>query len=461
MKTLTAKRPPYVIVSNRQAFSKNTKNLSIHAKLVYILMLIGLRETKIDCGVFTNIFPQRIRRICRSLTNDDIAAAIEEIKQAGLIEYDSETGDLFVKDWWINNLIEQNPSQFVKFQKDIDRLDMSDHFRELAKMNLELVQERYNDRRKNEKGQYKAICDLVYAAKIQPEFIWSMTFVHLSIYAQLTYLTLYIGAVRDAKITGCYTNMDEYAIADMIGGDADPDKISEALGELEQSGLIRSDCYTGDLVVLDFLPQNVWATSFATYKMWLDLMGEVQIKNPEIQEIIQDALSKAEAEMFDNYDGIAEKLSTVGYVEEYDGKRITFKRNRDGVLTRTVEAIEKKEKEENTEKTKEKDTSEKTNKPLPKIVKFENKECMADLMDEWKNDEKALRDEINEAATDRVNDLENRVKDFEEFDSVDDFNLPEFEDDDLDDNTCATYNTEKINYNEQSNAEALAKIMGY
>ena len=449
MKTLTAKRPPYIIISSRQAFSKKTRNLSIHAKLVYILMLIGLRETKIDCGVFTNIFPQRIRRICRSLTNDDITAAIEDIKQAGLIEYDSETGDLFVRDWWINNLIEQNPSQFIKFQKDADRLDMSDHFRELAEMNLELVRERYNDRRKNEKGQYKAICDLVYAAKIQPEFIWSMGFVHLSTYAQLTYLTLYIGAVRDAKVTGCYTNMDEYAIADMIGGDADPDKISEALGELEQDGLIKSDCYTGDLVVLDFLPQNVWATSFATYKMWLDLMGEVQIKNPEIQEIIQDALKKAETEMFENYDGIAEKLSTVGYTEEFDGKKITFKRARDGELTRTVEAIEKKEKEEKSEEVKEEeeDAKQETNKPLPKIVKFENKECMADLIDEWKNDEKAVRDHI---------------KDFEEFDSVDSFNLPEC-DDVLEGKTeyKEDYVTEKINYNEQSNAEALAKIMGY
>lgn len=378
MKTLTAKHAPYVNVSGKQAFSKRTRNLTINAKLIYILMLIGLRQSKISCGVFCNVYPQTIKRICRSLTADDIAAAMDEIKQAELIEYDEESGDLHVRDWWINNLIEQNPSHLVNFQKAVDLLDMSDHFRELAEKDLEKVQDRYNNRHSSKDGQYKAISDLVYAAKIQPEFIWQPDFVKMPVYEQLTYLTVYIGAVRDAKVTGCYTAMDEYAIADIIGGDANPDEILAAIGSLKSKDLIMYDAGTGDLVVPAFLSQNIFASSFATYKMWMDLIGEVQLTNTDMIECVQKALANAQDEMFTSHEGIKIQMQTAGCKETVGNKVITYKLDANMQLYTTEEIVQRKSK--TAETVKEDSKEENKTEELPKIARMTSNDCMSDLI---------------------------------------------------------------------------------
>lgn len=324
------KHSPYATISNREAFNAKTRKLSYKAKLIYILMLIGLRPAMKRCGVFTDIFPQTIKRICKELSIEEINEAIDEIIDAGLIVYNKETGDLFVKDWWIRNMIAENPNMLLQYKYHLNSLFVGDeNFKKLAEENYQQVEDRYNADRtakqKNPNAPNENLSNLCFAAKIRTDFVWNLNFAKLSTYEQLTYLTLYMGPIKEGKAIGFYSNIDEYALADIIGGDVDESQVCEALISLADKGFIKYDKETFDVAVPEFISTNIYADSFVAWKYWFDMLTEYESNNDSFNKIFEKAVEDARLEMLEKHPGIKAQMESKGYTTTFKNKKRTYK----------------------------------------------------------------------------------------------------------------------------------------
>lgn len=322
-------RPQYANVSPNQIYVPEFKSFSLLTKLIFIILLIGLRMRFIACSAFTDVYPVKIKRILQAFSIEEIQQSLQELTDCGRITYDSSTGDLHVTDYWIFNLYACNPNTIIGYENQLRMLGLtSENIINLARNDIEKSRERLLAKEKNS----------AYFVKVYSDVIWSKAFSELSPYEQLTYLVLYIGLEKGYIATGYYASINEYDIVATVGDNIDPEEIANALSSLHKNDFIYYAPKTHDVYVCNFTISNYYATGYDQIVTFKENLNRSRLKDFFVKDWVEYDIESAETTLFNNYPNIKKLMMTKGYksVDSETGVTFLYTLHSDGKVYKTV-----------------------------------------------------------------------------------------------------------------------------
>lgn len=334
--------PLYSNISTNTVYFPEFRELSLIAKVIYILLLIGIRKLFLACSAFCDIFPIKIKRFIPDANIADIEQALYDLENCGKIKYDPVTGDLHVTDFWISNLYACNGNTIIGYRRQLQMLDLTNKdIINLASADIDKAAERFDSKEK----------ESPYFVKMYADVIWSKEFAELTLCAKLVYLILYIGLEKGCISTGYYVSTNEYDIAAVIGDNVPIDNIANALQELHEKKFIYYDTEYNDIYVFKFTESNYYATSYAKIAVYKENFLCSRIHSPQIQGFIDADIIIAEKNLFKTYPKIKKIMETKGYksTNRETNTVYLYKLNANGNVVRTICPDETDSKEENIE----------------------------------------------------------------------------------------------------------------
>ena len=322
-------QPQYANISPNQVYVPEFKTFALLTKLIYIILLIGLRMRFIACSAFVDVYPVKLKRFFPTFSIEEIQQSLKELNDCGRITYDSATGDLHVTDYWLLNLYACNPNTIIGYENQLKMLGLtSENIINLANNDIAKARERLLAKEKNSS----------YFVKMFSDVIWSKAFSELSPYEQLTYLVLYIGLEKGYIATGYYASISEYDIAAAVGNNIDPEEIANALKSLSDKDFIYYDPKTHDVYVCNFAISNCYATGYDKIIVYRENLNRSRVSSFFVRDWVNSDIDHAEKTMFENYPNIRDLLMTKGYksVDSETGITFLYTLHDDGKVYKTV-----------------------------------------------------------------------------------------------------------------------------